>query len=111
MVTAMLLQYFNFAADDSTYNLQIKSTLTIKPKDFYMRATLRDGWTATKVEQSLAGSIRSEGSSAPSKPNVKQVDENAQPLTVLYGSNSGTCEAFAQTIAADAAAHGALRAA
>ncbi|KAI7188379.1 cytochrome P450, partial [Hortaea werneckii] len=106
MVTAMLLQYFNFAADDSTYNLQIKSTLTIKPKDFYMRATLRDGWTATKVEQSLAGSIRSEGPAASRKPDVKQVDENAQPLTVLYGSNSGTCEAFAQTVAADAAAHG-----
>lgn len=106
MVTAMLFQYFNFTPEDPQYDLHLKSTLTIKPKDFYMRAALRDGWTATTVEQSLSGSIRSDGTSRHDQAGVQQADESAIPFTVLYGSNSGTCEAFAQTVAADAAAHG-----
>ncbi|TKA82890.1 hypothetical protein B0A55_01178 [Friedmanniomyces simplex] len=106
MVTAMLLQYFDFTPQDQSYNLQIKSTLTIKPKDFFMRATLREGWTATKIERSLSGSIRTpaSGKSQPAAASTPKSD--AAPLTVLYGSNSGTCEAFAQTLAADAGAHG-----
>jgi len=41
LVTAMVLQYFNFELQDPSYTLQIKSALTIKPRDFYMKATLR----------------------------------------------------------------------
>ncbi|TKA39293.1 hypothetical protein B0A54_08602 [Friedmanniomyces endolithicus] len=89
-----------------SYNLQIKSTLTIKPKDFFMRATLREGWTATKIERSLSGSIRTPASSK-SQPAASSIPKTeGLPLSVLYGSNSGTCEAFAQTIAADAGAKG-----
>ncbi|CAJ2504411.1 Uu.00g118050.m01.CDS01 [Anthostomella pinea] len=106
MVTAMLLQYFNFAPQDPGYDLQIKSTLTIKPLDFFMRATLREGWTATKVEQSLSGSIRTSGPTKGEPATAAKSDSEGQPITVLYGSNSGTCEAFAQTLAADAGAHG-----
>ncbi|WPG99486.1 Hypothetical protein R9X50_00230100 [Acrodontium crateriforme] len=105
MVTAMLLQYFNFSLEDPSYDLKIKATLTIKPKDFHMKAALREGWTATKVEQSLSGSIRDKESSK-SHPAAGKVVSEGTPFTVLYGSNSGTCEAFAQTIAADAASHG-----
>ncbi|KAK0254707.1 hypothetical protein LTS09_010178 [Friedmanniomyces endolithicus] len=96
---------FPFAWHQS-YNLQIKSTLTIKPKDFFMRATLREGWTATKIERSLSGSIRTPASSK-SQPAASSIPKTeGLPLSVLYGSNSGTCEAFAQTIAADAGAKG-----
>ncbi|KAJ9627966.1 hypothetical protein H2203_003185 [Taxawa tesnikishii (nom. ined.)] len=45
LVAAMLLQYFNVAPDDPQYNLHIKQSLTIKPKEFYMRATLRNDLT------------------------------------------------------------------
>lgn len=106
MVTAMVLQYFTFTPHDPQYDLQIKSTLTIKPKDFFMRASLRDGWTATKVEKSLSGSIRGEAPTKQAEAGAAQASANAIPFTILYGSNSGTCEAFAQTVAADAAAHG-----
>ena len=37
----MLLQNFDFRFDDPSYQLQVKQTLTVKPKDFYMHATLR----------------------------------------------------------------------
>ncbi|KAK5114823.1 hypothetical protein LTR62_001980 [Meristemomyces frigidus] len=104
MVAAMLLQYFDFTADPN-YELAIKQTLTIKPKDWFMYAKLREGWTATKVEQSLSGSVRSGGAGDPGTNAVKPLADG-KPITVLYGSNSGTCEAFAQIIAADAATHG-----
>ncbi|KAK0789173.1 hypothetical protein LTR02_012178 [Friedmanniomyces endolithicus] len=106
MVTAMLLQYFDFAPQDQSYNLQIKSTLTIKPKDFFMRATLREGWTATKIERSLSGSIRTPASAKSQAAVTSKPKTEGLPLSVLYGSNSGTCEAFAQTLAADAGAKG-----
>ncbi|KAF2862714.1 cytochrome P450 [Piedraia hortae CBS 480.64] len=106
MVTAMLMQYFQFRLEDPQYDLEIKSTLTIKPKDFFMRASLREGWTATKLEQSLAGFAKGAGTKNIAAAPAAQPKANAQPMTILYGSNSGTCEAFAQTIAADAVAHG-----
>lgn len=107
MVVATVLQYLNFHMDDPSYDLEVKSTLTIKPKDFFIRATVRDGWTATKIEQNLSGSIK--GGPSADKHAQSAVPESSDagiPITVLYGSNSGTCEAFAQTLAADAASHG-----
>lgn len=110
LVVPMLLQYFNFTLDDPQYTLQISSTLTIKPKDFEMRGTLREGWTPRKIEQSLSGNVAADSSigdgdhskaRAPAEP-----EKEGKAMTILYGSNSGTCEAFAQTLAADAASHG-----
>ena len=56
--------YFNFEPDDPSYELQIASNLTIKPKDFFMHAKLRDGCTAATVEQNLAGSLQTPPSKA-----------------------------------------------
>lgn len=110
LVMAMLLQYFNFAMDDPAYQLQTAFSLTIKPKDFFMKTTLREGWTARKIEQHLSGSLKAQkpASSTPAESKSAAVDSKkpAKPLTILYGSNSGTCEVFAQTLAADARAHG-----
>jgi cytochrome P450/NADPH-cytochrome P450 reductase len=106
LVVATLLQYLNFHMDDSSYDLQIKATLTIKPKDFNIRTSLREGWTATKIEQNLSGSIRSGQADRHTSSAAEPANDTGIPFTVLYGSNSGTCEAFAQTLAADAASHG-----
>jgi cytochrome P450 / NADPH-cytochrome P450 reductase len=95
-----------FTLDDPSYDLHIKSTLTIKPKEFAMRATLRSGWTATKIEKTLSGSIRTTDKDKEQASRAAKPATEAKPMTVLFGSNSGTCEAFAQTIAADAGAHG-----
>ncbi|KAK6441580.1 hypothetical protein LTR95_002175 [Oleoguttula sp. CCFEE 5521] len=107
LVVATCLQFFDYRLDDPSYDLQLKSTLTIKPKDFFVRATLREGWTATKVEHALSGVI---GGGAPthetSRPENVLPDDQGIPFTILFGSNSGTCEAFAHTLATDAAAHG-----
>ena len=38
---AILFQNFNFTLDDPNYQLEVAASLTIKPKDFFMRAQLR----------------------------------------------------------------------
>ncbi|KAM0162476.1 hypothetical protein ACHAPG_001840 [Botrytis cinerea] len=112
MVTAMLIQNFDFHLHDPGYKLRIKQTLTIKPKDLIMQATLRHGMTAMDLEHLLRGSPSSsikspEISTAPSKlPDVSSLKLDSKPMTILYGSNTGTCLAFAQRMASNAAGHG-----
>lgn len=106
LAMAMLFQNFNFVMHDPSYNLVIKQTLTIKPDNFLMRAILRDGMTPTQLERHLAGSGASQD--APNAHNVESSAsaEQGKKLTVLYGSNSGTCEVLARRVAGDATRHG-----
>ncbi|KAH6631258.1 cytochrome P450 [Chaetomium tenue] len=110
LVMAMLLQNFNFTLDDPNYELHYKQTLTTKPKDFYMRAALRDGLTATELERRLAGDVtsatRPNGQPRPTARKATTPSGEAKPMSIFYGSNTGTCESLAQRLATDAAAHG-----
>lgn len=118
IVTAILLQNFNFVLDEPSYQLRIKQTLTIKPEDFRIRAILRGGLTPTQLERRLGGA---EPSHAPNGVNgvngVNGLDRTrnqaqgtkipkGKPMSVFFGSNSGTCEAMAHRLAADAPGHG-----
>ncbi|KAI3332740.1 bifunctional P-450:NADPH-P450 reductase [Ustulina deusta] len=103
---AMLFQNFNFVLHDPTYNLAIKQTLTIKPDNFLMRAIIRDGLSPTQLEHRLAGSGSSQTSSKLQSEQSSASTQGAQRITVLYGSNSGTCESLAQRVASDASLHG-----
>ncbi|OBR12934.1 Cytochrome P450 [Colletotrichum higginsianum IMI 349063] len=110
LVMTMLLQNFNFVLDPN-YSFGIKQTLTIKPKDMHMRAILRDGLTPTSLERRLAGLAEPEKAPEQAKSDKTAASsssssETGKPLTILYGSNSGTCEALAQRVASDAASHG-----
>ncbi|EXF83899.1 cytochrome P450 [Colletotrichum fioriniae PJ7] len=106
LVMVMLLQNFNFVLDPN-YHFGVKQTLTIKPKDMHMRAILRDNLTPTTLERRLAGLAEPEKPAEQAKANGAAAGgETGMPLTILYGSNSGTCEALAQRVASDAASHG-----
>jgi cytochrome P450/NADPH-cytochrome P450 reductase len=82
-------------------------TLTIKPKNFFMKAKLRDPHF---VEH--AGIVG--GGAGESKSNDRQstrqskADDKAKllPMRILYGSNTGTCEALAQSLASSAPGYG-----
>ncbi|RSL75152.1 hypothetical protein CEP51_011132 [Fusarium floridanum] len=105
LVMVMLLQNFNFVLDPS-YELGFKQTLTIKPKDMHMRAILRDNLTPTTLERRLAG-LPVSATKEVNGVNGKSTEaKDGVPMTVLYGSNSGTCESLAQRVATDAAEHG-----
>lgn len=107
LVVAILLQNFNFSMDDSSYQLQIKQTLTMKPKDFYMRAHLRNGVSPTSLERALASSTINDAPPTNGTARMrKPKSSNGKPIAIYYGSNSGTCEALANRLASDAANHG-----
>ncbi|KAF2023181.1 NADPH-cytochrome P450 reductase-like protein [Setomelanomma holmii] len=107
LVLAMLLQNFNFSMEDASYQLQIKQTLTIKPKDFYMRAHLRNGISATSLERALAyATIKDLPPATGAQQTRRGTIAKGKPIAIYYGSNTGTCEALANRLASDAANHG-----
>ncbi|OKL63946.1 hypothetical protein UA08_00678 [Talaromyces atroroseus] len=104
IVVAMLLQNFNFQLHDPTYNLRIKQALTVKPKDFEIRATLREGLDATTLDSVLNSGQEPKLPSREEKTSAHaDIPEGAgKPLHIFFGSNTGTCEAFARRLAEDA---------
>ncbi|KIW06988.1 uncharacterized protein PV09_02646 [Verruconis gallopava] len=107
LICASILQNFNMTMDDPTYELKIVQTLTIKPKDFYMRAKLRPGLTAAGLQERLAGRANVAEANGAGNPTAAEEeivgDEN---LRILYGSNTGTCETLARKLASQAGQHG-----
>ncbi|KAH8621486.1 hypothetical protein IG631_23887 [Alternaria alternata] len=106
LTVAMLLQTFRFSKAHPSYSLLIKTSLTIKPQDFYIKAHVRNpdflqhagivsGETVTKNQASADQHARSDVDTS-----------NLKPLSILYGSNTGTCEAVAQALAASAPDNG-----
>ncbi|KAI0381230.1 bifunctional P-450:NADPH-P450 reductase [Hypomontagnella monticulosa] len=108
LVMAMIFQNFNFVFADADYELHHKQTLTLKPHNLFMRAILRDGLNPVSLEHRLAGSEPTSEKQKTSIPNGVDHTHDAhdQQLTILYGSNSGTCESLAQRLAFDARSHG-----
>ena len=108
LATAMLLQVFNFRFDDPGYKLSVQETLTIKPKDLFMHAALREGYESTCLEKMLCGDKRYDPSNTTRA--AKQINDDQhvvrRPIAIFYGSNMGTCESLARTIAHTSASHG-----
>lgn len=107
---AMLFQNFDFRLHDPSYELKIKQTMTIKPKDFFIHASLRNGLTPTQLQRRLNGSSAASDSVAASPAvatkRTTRLDRVTQPLMIYYGSNSGTCKSLAQRLASHAIGHG-----
>jgi cytochrome P450 / NADPH-cytochrome P450 reductase len=105
LALALILQNFDLRLKDPSYNVRIKQAITIKPLNLYVKASLRHGMTPGDVEERLRS-----GKAVDSKPKLssQQVNgsgsgEGGAPLTILYGTNTGTCLALAQRIASEAA--------
>jgi cytochrome P450/NADPH-cytochrome P450 reductase len=97
----------NFRLDDPSYELKILQHLTIKPRDFYMRSTLRDGMTPVQLQEHLNSTTVpvSTAKAADAKSSIPIAQETSI-MTVAFGSNSGTCQSLAQRLASDALKHG-----
>lgn len=126
----MILQNFDVSLDDPAYSMKIKQTLTIKPADLYIRVKPRDQMDATHMDSLLhtnGASVKTNGANGTThtintKKGVADTKSSAatngtskgestktkdsKPILILYGSNTGTCQAFAQRIASDVASRG-----
>ncbi|SJZ50679.1 cytochrome P450 / NADPH-cytochrome P450 reductase [Enhydrobacter aerosaccus] len=103
LVLSMMLQRFEFVLDDPAYTLKVHETLTIKPENLRIRARAR---------RSSGSFARSVALTRPAKPLTPP--STARPaanldtsrLLVLFGSNTGSAEAFANRIASEAPSFG-----
>ncbi|KAL0949758.1 hypothetical protein HGRIS_009796 [Hohenbuehelia grisea] len=106
LVLASIFQRFDVSLADPSYTLQLQQALTIKPKGFYIRATPRN---TPRLYAAPSGPWRHEVSNdAPTSSPVPSPSgtQGTKPVYILYGSNTGTSESFAQRVATDAASHG-----
>ena len=112
LVVAIVLQSFDVRLDDPAYEIHIKQTLTIKPDEFRIRVTPRHGMTATAVDDfihsgKMAAPKTNGHTNGTTNGHAAETNGTAKkPMTVLYGSNTGTCQALAQRAASDAASRG-----
>ncbi|ROR46541.1 bifunctional cytochrome P450/NADPH--P450 reductase [Kitasatospora cineracea] len=99
LVLALMLQRFDFRLADPSYRLTVQETLTIKPKNLTVLAAPRRN---PPVVPAAAPAPQ------PSVPMAATADtaRHGTPLLVLYGSNGGSSERLARTIAADGALQG-----
>ncbi|MEU8547705.1 cytochrome P450 [Streptomyces roseoverticillatus] len=86
--------------DHADYQLKIKQTLTIKPDGFTLELARRTG-----SERRLpAAAAASNAPAGQDRPATRRAAGTA--LTLLHGSNLGTCAGIARDLAADGAEHG-----
>ncbi|KAF7375722.1 Fatty acid hydroxylase [Mycena sanguinolenta] len=103
LIIASVVQRFDLALVDPSYTLRVKETLTIKPEGLRIRATLRN--TGVHLYASPSSTLMASRDTEP-VPKVQTPKGEGLPFYVLYGSNTGTSEAFAQRIANEAPSYG-----
>lgn len=104
LVLSVMLQRFDIALDDPDYTLEVHETLTLKPENLRIRARPRH---SAPVQQRMRQNTPAPAATpAPVAHTSQPIAEGATPLLVLFGSNTGSSEAFAARIAAEAGAHG-----
>jgi cytochrome P450/NADPH-cytochrome P450 reductase len=103
LLMSMILQRFDLIEDDPSYQLSVAETLTLKPHGFRIRVKRRGSATFKLRGTSAAVAPKP---AAPPVAAPRTSAGQATPLLVLYGSNTGSAEAFAERIASDAESQG-----
>lgn len=101
LVMAMVMQKLDLSFADPSYSLDLKQSLTLKPKNLYIKAKLR-----TDAPKYTATGMLTKPSASSTQATASSVKSDGPPLYVVYGSNTGTSEALAQRLAGEAAGHG-----
>lgn len=94
LVLAMLLQRFDLIPSDN-YQLTVKETLTLKPDGLTMRVRER-------TNRPRKSPVPLTPVATPPSPTSSAAAPHGTPMLVLFGSNSGSSEAFARRVANDA---------
>ncbi len=99
LVVGLILQRFRLV-DHTRYQLKIKESLTIKPEGLTMRVKLR-----SDVVRGSGVSVAARPAPRKAAPK-KAAKSHGTKLTVLFGSNMGTAEELARSIADSGEAQG-----
>ncbi len=100
LVLGLILQRFRLV-DHTRYQLKIKESLTIKPEGLMMRVKLRPD-----VVRGSGDSVAARPATKKAAPKKKAARSHGTKLAVLFGSNMGTAEELARSIADSGEAQG-----
>ncbi|BFZ56469.1 hypothetical protein PYCC9005_003515 [Savitreella phatthalungensis] len=97
LAIATIVQNFDLELVDPTYELRVKFSLTIKPDDMKMRVRRRVKGAPPVFP--LMTWEKAEGRDMPSVPSeTDTAGAGSRPVKILFGSNSGSCEALANDL-------------
>jgi cytochrome P450/NADPH-cytochrome P450 reductase len=98
---ALILKHFHMEFVDPSYDLRVKQTITIKPEGLKIRVRPRQ-----QISIPLGMTIK-QAEKLPEQTTTPSIKNNyLRPMCILFGSNSGSCESFAGTLASEAPLHG-----
>ncbi|KAI0444421.1 cytochrome P450 [Xylaria telfairii] len=100
MATAMILQRFQVSMVDPSYDLRMKSTLTVKPDGFKIKAIKRSGkgpMTGIPGDFQVTTEKSSHGRHHSGDKSLEE-KRAGESLLILYGSNAGTCKYLAEDL-------------
>ncbi|THU85308.1 fatty acid hydroxylase [Dendrothele bispora CBS 962.96] len=109
LVMASVVQKFDLFFVDPSYNLELQMNLTVKPKNFHIRARPRNlgpSLYASPSSNLLQAQNQNKTNVAATSAAASSTGGSKVPLYVLYGSNTGSSESFAQRISNNAVSHG-----
>ncbi|MFI6299733.1 bifunctional cytochrome P450/NADPH--P450 reductase [Nonomuraea sp. NPDC050790] len=96
LVLGLLTHRFHLTGEPG-YELRVKETLTLKPDGFTLKVEPR-----TTADRRAAAEPAEKGKVRPSGTKVAP----GSPISILYGSNMGTCSSIAHDLAAEAEERG-----
>ncbi|PSS05126.1 P450 family fatty acid hydroxylase [Coniella lustricola] len=111
LAIALLFQKFDFKFVNPDYELTVKQTLTLKPRDLFMYAKLRPGINALTLQKEMLSGAGSQDTPA-IKPKalvqhlLAEKQQALKPFRIFYGSNTGTCQGLAEILKTTAPQHG-----
>ncbi|KAJ3540280.1 hypothetical protein NM208_g5131 [Fusarium decemcellulare] len=102
LVLILILQRFEIELADPNYQLEILSTLTIKPKGLRIRVKRRRGksvWVGLSMSADATKNVPEGSFTIPEETGLPA-------FQIYYGSNQGTCRSLAETIHTHSTRHG-----
>lgn len=104
LALTLILQNFDLRLTDPMYKMRVRHNITLKPIGLSVKASLRHGLTAVELEQRLhSGGQEPEKQKAATSQESVDMSQGGAPLKILFGSNTGTCQALAQRLASEVA--------
>ncbi|KAJ4345081.1 hypothetical protein N0V95_005962 [Ascochyta clinopodiicola] len=109
MIVALILQKFQVEMADPTYKLRISVTLTMKPLGLNLKVRRRPGRTMASLGDCESIATRPApfcSDSGHINTNTRSLAGDLKFITVLYGSQAGTCKAYAEELQTNAPRYG-----
>lgn len=106
LIAALLAQNFDVDQDDPEYELDIDQIVTFRLRDFFLHVKLKPGIDSVQLANRLFNDLETKKRPDGEPTMAPAVRGSLKPITVLYGSNTGTCESLARQFSRDAPRYG-----